>query len=217
MINKNLIGLIKLKIKLRLKGKKAIIFGLYLGELQFLENIIRESYAKLKNPLIIAHQNEKTFEEFSSTFPDLTKKVEHVKISDLAKNIFTDKEISLYISSEACGIDNIYSVYTFHGQPSKGLTFSHGKLDNFDALFLYGQLQRETLEHFIKTQLNNIKPSSLFLYDIGYPKSDDLLNGKWKRDEVLKELGLPQEKTTILYAPAFNEGASLREFGLEII
>jgi SAM-dependent methyltransferase len=217
MINKNLIKLIALKIKLRLNQKKAVVFGLYVGELQFLKNIIQKSYTELKNPIIIAHENEKTFEEFSATFPEIVNNFEHVKLSDIKRNIFTDKELGLYISSEAIGIANIYSVYPFHGQPSKGLTFVGGKLDNFDALFLYGQLQKEAFEHFVKTQLKNKKPTHLSLYEIGYTKSDDVINGKWKKSEVLKELGLPQNKITVLYAPAFNKNASLREFGLEII
>lgn len=217
MINKNFVKLIILKIKLKFSGKKAIVFGLYLGELQFLKNIIQKSYTELKNPIIIAHENEKTFEEFSLIFPDLTKKVKHIKIKHLEAHIFTDKEVNLYITSDGLGLDNIYSIYVFHGQPSKGLTFTHGKLDCFDALFLYGQLQEEALNYFIKTQLNNIKPAYLSLYKIGYTKSDELLNGKWKRDEVLKELNLPKDKVTVLYAPAFNENASLREFGLDII
>ena len=217
MIQDSLFDLIVLKFKLRTSKNKAIAFGLYLGEIQFLKNIISAWIDQMQNyPIVIAHEREETYEEFMQVFPSL-KNVYHIYLCRLNQNIFSRKEIKLYMSSDANGLQNIYSIYSFHGQPSKGLTFSRGKLDAYDALFLYGPLQKEALEHFVKTELGNNKPDYLSLYEIGYTKSDDVINGCWKRNEVLKSLELPVNNSTVLYAPAFNKNASLRNHGLEII
>ncbi len=213
----NIFRIFLLKAKLKANNRKALVFGLYRGELQFLENIIQKCYDDVNSPVIIAHESKETYQEFSIVFPQLLHKVSHVKLSDLRKNILTENEISLYISSDGLGLDNIYSIYAFHGQPSKGLTFTHRKLDNFDDLFLYGKLQKDAYDHYIKTQLKNRQPTHLSLHKIGYTKSDDLIRGTIDRNKELEKLGLPVSKTTVLYAPAFNEHASLRQFGLQIL
>jgi len=207
-----------LKLKLRFSKNKTVVFGLYLGELQFLKNII-ELILKEQNELniIIAHESNATYEEFCRHFEKYKNKVIHISKSLLSRKIFSEKEIDCYISSDGNGINNVTSIYTFHGQPSKGLTFEFGKLNSYDALFLYGPLQKEALEHFINTKLNGQFPEHITTFDVGYSKSDDLVNGKWSREKVLSKLNLPPEKKTILYAPAFNEYASLREYGPEII
>lgn len=217
MIKDSLFDLIVLKIKLKASRKKAIVFGLYLGELQFLKNIIKTWDIQMEGyPMVMAHESSDTFEEFMQVFPEI-KNVHHVFLRRINQQIFSRHEIGLYISSDGRGVQNIYSIYSFHGQPSKGLTFSRGKLDAYDALFLYGPLQKEALGYFIKTELGNKKPDYLSLYEIGYTKSDDIINGYWERGNILGSLGLPVNKSTVLYAPAFNKHASLRNHGLEII
>ena len=129
--------------------------------------------------------------------------------------------MDLYVTSEqfVTGPPGVYTLTLFHGQPSKGVTFNlHGlyPLLNNDALFLYGPLQRQALNEHLNLQQWTL-PDHLSLFEIGYTKSDDLLNGRYAREDVLRELSLHPGRVTILYAPAFNEGASLREYGLEIL
>jgi CDP-glycerol glycerophosphotransferase (TagB/SpsB family) len=62
-----------------------------------------------------------------------------------------------------------------------------------------------------------IETENIQLLNIGYPKSDRLLQGGYKREKVLSALGLNSINPTILYAPAWDPGASLRSFGEEVI
>jgi CDP-glycerol glycerophosphotransferase (TagB/SpsB family) len=52
---------------------------------------------------------------------------------------------------------------------------------------------------------------------IGFPKLDDLVNGRWQRDAVLRSLGLSADLETILYAPTFSTANSLHEAGDAIV
>ncbi len=209
--------LIDLKIKLKLTRKKAILFGIPYGEFQFIKNIIIECEERLDYPIVLAHESNESFVEFQTIFTKTRNKFFHIKLRDLSIPILSNKEVAVYLTSDGLGIDDIYSIYTFHGQPSKGLTFTHGKIEYFDEFFLYGPLQKDALEHYLKNYYDNKKPSHLTLSKIGYTKSDDALNGKWVKSVELSKLDLPRNKLTVLYAPAFNEGASLREYGLQII
>ena len=85
-----------------------------------------------------------------------------------------------------------------------------------DALFLYGPLHRQALDEHLSIRGLTLPPH-LSVFDIGYTKSDDLLNNRFDRKSYLEALGLDCTKGTILYAPAFNEGASMREFGVDVL
>jgi len=52
---------------------------------------------------------------------------------------------------------------------------------------------------------------------IGFPKIDDLVNGRWSAEAVRAELGLDPAVETVLYAPTFSPASSLHVAGERII
>ena len=52
---------------------------------------------------------------------------------------------------------------------------------------------------------------------VGFPKVDDLVNGRWSAAAVRAELGLDPGAATILYAPTFSPASSLHVAGERII
>lgn len=124
----------------------------------------------------------------------------------------------LYLSTNQFtpGLTDTYSICLFHGQPSKGITFSRRALETYDAYFFYGPLHRQALQRYQRHhgRLGDYCPR---IEEAGYPKTDPLFDGSLSRERVLAGLGLPVDATTVLYAPAFNEHASLRTAGLDIV
>jgi hypothetical protein len=52
---------------------------------------------------------------------------------------------------------------------------------------------------------------------VGFPKIDDLVNGRWSAATVRQELGLDPTRETILYAPTFAPASSLHLAGEAIV
>ena len=61
------------------------------------------------------------------------------------------------------GLDGVYSIVLFHGQPSKGLTFSPEVLNSFDAPLLTVPMHREALDDFVSERLSELPHSSHYL------------------------------------------------------
>lgn len=123
----------------------------------------------------------------------------------------------IFLSPHIYGVGNIKSrrIHINHNQPVKYESYQKCDFVNFDVHFLTSPLHREQTENTIlkyKLEDRNIK-----LYDIGYSKSDSLLQGKYKREEVLKSLNLDPGLKSVLYAPSWDEGLSLRTSGDEVI
>jgi SAM-dependent methyltransferase len=207
-----------LKVRLGLKRGRTVAFDLpSIGELQFIGPVLLRYAGRNPDDLVLIVHNGETIEEFNRVVPSLKSRVVHVRRSLL--NRFAFPEIDLFITSEQydLGLDGVYSITMFHGQAAKGLSFVPDVIETFDALFLNGPVHREAFEVFVSEFLSGKPPPLLELFEIGYPKSDDLLNGRYTAKDTLKSLMLDQSKKTVLYAPAFNEGASLREYGIETI
>jgi SAM-dependent methyltransferase len=208
-----------LKLLFLTKRKRRVVaFDLAsMGELQFFKPVLL-TFAQ-RNPrdriLIIHHVTEGS--EFSKELPGLSKRLIHV-CNDVVRRI-SMPGIDLFLATEQyrLGLDGVYSVVLFHGQPSKGLTFTVEIIQRFDALFLYGPLQKQAFLEFVDDRLDGVCPAHIDLYEIGYPKSDALLSGTYDVPSIIAELNLDPVRSTVLYAPAFNEGASLREQGIAIV
>jgi CDP-glycerol glycerophosphotransferase (TagB/SpsB family) len=201
-------------------GRRAVGFDLAsLGELQFVSGILHLYAERYPNDRIYVFHHQSTEAAFDERCPALRGRVVHVKRRQILRRRY--RRLDLYVTTEQFmfGPPTVYTLTVFHGQPSKGVTFRHPQADPFqcnDGFFLYGPLHRQALqEHLDEWRLT--LPTHLSLFDIGYSKSDDLINGKFDRNEILREMNLDAGKKTILYAPAFNAGASLRENGVEII
>jgi SAM-dependent methyltransferase len=189
------------------------------GELQFCRSVIHELARRQPNIGFYLFHHEDTQAAFADEFPYLAQRAFHLPFRILWWPCF--RKLDLFITTEQFtpGPRDVYTLTLFHGQPSKGVTFElpvSDVLSANDALFMYGPLQRQALDEYL-TFRNRKLPAHVELFEIGYTKSDALLNGSLNRTALMAERGLDRHKKTVLYAPAFNAGASLREHGLEII
>ena len=195
----------------RLMGRKIVVIDISNeGFVQFIYPIYEQLY-KYKRPiayyLALKYPMKNELSKFRVSllrqFP-----------SSIAKHFFmTD----IFIESEIyCrGPKNSIKIMVGHGQPNKFSNWAEENLKAFDVYFLYGPLLRDLFE-MIKTE----KPQStshIELMNIGYPKIDDLFQLKYKREVVLSDLGLNPALPTILYAPAWDPGGSLRTYGIQVI
>lgn len=187
------------------------------GELQFVRPVIECFLARHPDyPLLIVHQRD-TRAAVGELMPDLDPRVLHV--SRRALDLLAVPEIGCFITSEQydLGLDGVYSIAMFHGHAAKGLSFVPDVIATFDGLFLLGPIHKIAYEYYLADFPQAGQAACPELFEIGYPKSDALLSGRLSAAtwQSLKRY-VPGRKT-ILYAPAFNEGASLRESGLEVI
>ncbi|HAY33191.1 MAG TPA: CDP-glycerol glycerophosphotransferase family protein [Ignavibacteria bacterium] len=127
------------------------------------------------------------------------------------------KETDLFLSPHIYGKGNKNSIriHINHNQPVKYHSYKKRDFINFNVHFLTSPLHREQTENTIKDY--SLEEMDIKLFNIGYSKSDDLLSGKYSREKVLSELGLDTDKKTIIYAPSWDKGLSLRSFGESVI
>lgn len=205
--------------KNHLIGKKNIVFEITaLGEFWYVERI----WSKLKG--------NKNLEIFISTKNDdfnfpRSKYIAYLEQYGFPKrNIISSRITShiytadLFLSPTAWsyGIPkgNIPKIQIFHTLGSKSL-LEIDKLLRFNIIFLTGQqlLDRLTSDLFGKyAQAENIK-----VFEIGYPKSDALINRSYDREEIMRSLSIDPAKPTIIYAPNWERTASLHKMGRKII
>jgi hypothetical protein len=102
-----------------------------------------------------------------------------------------------------------------HNQPTKFEAYPKEHVQNYNVHFLTGPLHREQYEHMF--ELYHMDVTRAKLVNVGYPKSDALLQGRYSRQGVLDQLGLDTARKTVLYAPAWDPGGSLRSFGTEVV
>lgn len=126
-------------------------------------------------------------------------------------------DADIFLSPHIYGVGNEHSVriHINHNQPVKYESYQKNDFVNFDVHFLTSPLHREQTENTIRKY--NLEEKNIQLYDTGYPKSDELLSGKFSRKNVLEGLGLDPSLKTVLYAPSWDEGLSLRSFGETVI
>jgi hypothetical protein len=103
----------------------------------------------------------------------------------------------------------------FHGQPTKGNTFTPKLMAPFNTLFILGPLQRSLYEEFAAA--NPESASGTRTFSIGYPKSDALINRCYEKSATLAKLGLSSGTPSVLFAPAYDQGTSLDLYGESII
>ena len=71
------------------------------------------------------------------------------------------------------------------------------RLLNSDFMMQTGPVWKEEMINLFPQFTNNL--------EIGFPKSDELFNGKSTRDEVVKELGLDPKEPIIVFAPTYYQ------------
>jgi CDP-Glycerol:Poly(glycerophosphate) glycerophosphotransferase len=120
---------------------------------------------------------------------------------------------SVFLSASVYGMGppTAVRINISHNQPTKFEAYPKEYVRNYDAHFMTGPLHREQYEHMF--ELHGLDTSRYRLLDVGYPKSDALLQGRYDRRKVLGDLRLRTDRQTVLYAPAWDPGGSLRSFG----
>lgn len=197
--------------------KDHIAFELLDNEIDFLKPqllLFRKMYSDI--PILLIVSEEKSREKILQNYPE----IKDVGKFCIRKDLETRKYpfVRIFITSEqySNGIESIPSYCSFHGQPSKGMTLMHGYNKNFKGFLTLGPFQKEYISSYFSYHQYLKKP---ILYDVGYPKSDQVINSdivSFDKKRELNDLGL-SDLPTILYAPAFNEYASMRESGVEIV
>jgi hypothetical protein len=87
------------------------------------------------------------------------------------------------------------------------------KFEKIDICCVTGKLN----ESLIKGNLEKLGLKDTVV-NIGYPKSDKLYQGTLPgRNDIFSRLHLDHRKKTLLYAPAWGSGLSLREFGTSLV
>jgi CDP-glycerol glycerophosphotransferase len=83
-------------------------------------------------------------------------------------------------------------------------------LDQFDRVAF---INADRMQRYLAAGV--VSPAQAVL--VGYPKLDDLLNGRWVAADVRSSLGLDARRETILFAPTFSTSGALHAAGVEII
>lgn len=195
----------------KVRGKKIIILDI--EELSFIPYIF-PVYESLKK------KTQQISYYISTFYPG----ADELNIFDIPLNKQYDvkfnielSEADIFLSPHIYGKGNekTLKIHINHNQPVKYQSYMKNDFVNFDIHFLTSPLHREQTEDTIKNY--SLQGMNIKLFDIGYAKSDQLLSGEYDRETVLKDLGLDPEKKTILYAPSWDEGLSLRTNGEKII
>jgi len=110
--------------------------------------------------------------------------------------------------------NDAYWIQTFHSLPIKKHFFFKPVLE-YDLLLLPGEYHKgELIKRF------DLSPDDERLKVVGWPRVDDLINGIYNRESIIKEVGLDPGKKTVMYAPTWGwgygtDGLFARWFGRE--
>ncbi|OPZ07240.1 MAG: GDP-mannose-dependent alpha-(1-2)-phosphatidylinositol mannosyltransferase [candidate division BRC1 bacterium ADurb.BinA292] len=98
-------------------------------------------------------------------------------------------------------------VLMFHGVSFKGRSITP-KVKWFDRILLVGPYQRRKF-----AETGALREDDPRFELIGMPKLDRLARGEFDRDQIRAELGVPDGKPMVLYAPTWTEQSSLYHMG----
>lgn len=130
-----------------------------------------------------------------------------------ARSLAYDPTVDLFVVGQFQGKahPNAVVVNVGHGFYTKYNAWSDEQLRNTDVVFARGPFEREMLETTFARRKE--AASHIRIENVGHWKYDDLFQGRFERTRVLSELGLDPSRPTVLYAPAWDPGASLRKYG----
>ncbi|NUR53868.1 MAG: hypothetical protein HOQ29_05450 [Acidobacteria bacterium] len=104
-------------------------------------------------------------------------------------------------------------IQVFHGVGGKyGFDAPSGPMHEWNRLFFVNERR---LRNYIRA--GAIVPDSPAIRLVGMPKADCLVDGTFRRDSVLADLGLDPERPTVLYAPTWSPASSLNAMGVELV
>lgn len=103
------------------------------------------------------------------------------------------------------------SIYVGHGFGAKFNAWEDRFFRDIDHYFVTGPIHHEMLLRLRKERPHAL--GHLRFHPVGHPKNDDLFDGRYRRDDVLRGLGLDPDRFTVLYAPSWDAGGALRTHG----
>ena len=104
-------------------------------------------------------------------------------------------------------------IQMFHGVGGKyGFDAPTARLDPWHRLFFVNERR---LRNCIAA--GALDPDSPAIRLIGMPKVDRLVDGSIDRRAVLRDLGLPDDRPTVLYAPTWSPESSLNQLGTALV
>jgi hypothetical protein len=220
-IYQNILFIIKYKSKIKSINKKIInnkkqniipvIIDCELSTLnQYLEPVI-ESLVKIPEQLFEFYYGE-TIKGAGSSYIKYNKKNTFpVEIYQYLKGNMVFLSPHIYPKGPPTALkivlDHVICNVKFSHHPKNFYT-------NYDIYCVTGKLNEEKI---INTLDKFMLSDKIKVINIGYPKSDKLFQGYFKKEEVISKIKLDPNKKTILYAPSWEEGLSLREFGVSLI
>jgi hypothetical protein len=117
----------------------------------------------------------------------------------------------------ASTLSGIPKIQLLHGMADKrGELFGPQRLNDFTHLFSPAPVVTELARERLLGRDQSDHPP-IEIVEVGCPKTDDLFDGTFERDEVLRSLGLPADRPTVLYAPTWEKEASLEQRGERIV
>lgn len=103
-----------------------------------------------------------------------------------------------------------HSVQIFHGMSFRNLAIREA--ESFDSYFLLGPYMKRG---FIARDIFSDRDARMV--EVGFPKTDRLLDGTLDRQAVADDLGFDGDRPVVLYAPTGAKGNSLETFGEEAL
>lgn len=200
----------------RVRDRRIIVFHLSLaGQSAYIRPIINELFMcrkKISLYLVVDRDLDLTKPELSQLTGIATSKILHWnRLSSLGVfDVFITP--TQWISNRPTAEIRIC---IFHGLPTKGNTFQPELMHRFNTLFFLGPLHKSLFQDFSEKHPDTA--SSIRTFDIGYPKSDALINGLFSKSALIQTYGLDTKLPIILYAPAFDKGTSLHIYGDQVI
>jgi len=191
----------------QLQGKRIIVFHICsLGQVQFIAPIWRDIIQRqLPWSLYLACDYD-----IRGRVIDLDIPASRCMTAQVAQKL---ERTELFLETEIYGRgpQKARKIFIGHGQPNKWTNWSDENLLSFEHYFLYGELERSMFDVIRAKQPDSTR--HIRLHNIGYPKLDDQLSGKYDRKAVLERLGLDPGRKTLIYAPAWDPGGALRSYG----
>jgi hypothetical protein len=104
-------------------------------------------------------------------------------------------------------------IQVFHGVGGKyGFDAPDRSMREWHRLFFVNERRvRNFVAH------DAIDPDSPAIRLVGMPKVDCLVDGTFRRDEILQSLGLDPARPTVVYAPTWSPASSLNAMGAELL
>ena len=199
------------KTNKKLKSKINIIFQIeHKGQYQFISSLLNQILKDEKyNKILISTNNDLNFLKKKL----FDKKILIIKgsISYFIKNI----NICIKCNFEDIKPKNSISIYVGHGFLGKRNFISKKYFEDINNIFLYGPSHFNILKYYIKK--NNFDLKKIKFWKAGYPNYDDQFNNVYNILKIKRELNIKNNKINILYAPSWENNASLRNGGDQII